>query len=434
MKTNLLTTTLGTVVLGASLASAQDKPAATTPATPPPALTPLEKVDKFFNGKVPDAISKGKFSLNVRLRYEFADQSNLGQSDALTARTRFGFTTAPVYGFQAMLEGENISNIIDDENYNAAGSNGQGTKTIIADPATTELNQAWLSYSNWKSTAKVGRQRVVLDNARFVGDVGWRQNMQTFDAVTFQNNSIDKLSLFYGYLWEIHRIFGDVNGLPAGNRDFHSNSHIFNASYNACEFAKFTGYSYLLDFDNSAANSTATYGGSISGAWTFDKDNKGKVNYKGEFAWQKDYGSSALNYQAEYYNLEASVDYDRYTIGGGYEVLGTDNLQGFKTPLATLHAFNGWADVFLATPANGLRDAYVFAQVGLPGGVPVRVVYHKFDADSGGADLGQEIDVQVSKKLGKHWALLAKYAYYDGVAAPAAFDAHKFWAQLEFNY
>lgn len=430
MKTSLLTTALGSVVLGAGLAAAQDKPAA---ATPEP-TTPMEKVDSFFNGKIPDAISKGKFSLNVRLRYESANQSNLDQSHALTARTRFGFTSAPVYGFQAMVEGENVANILDDENYNAAGSNRQPRKTIIADPATTELNQAWVSYSNWKSVVKAGRQRVVLDNARFVGDVGWRQNMQTFDAVTFQNNSIDKLSLFYGYLWEVHRIFGDVNGLPAGNRDFHSDTHLFNASYNACEFAKITGYAYLMDFDNSPANSTATYGGSISGAWTFDKDNKGKLNYRGEVATQTDYDSSALSYRTEYYNIEASVDYQRYTLGGGYEVLGSDSGQGFRTPLATLHAFNGWADVFLATPAVGLRDAYAFAQVGLPGGIPVRAVYHKFDADKGGADLGQEIDVQISKKLGKYWTVLAKYSHYDGVSAPAAFDVDKFWAQVEFNY
>lgn len=442
MKLKLLTTTLGTVVLGAGLASAQDKPAApaaAAPATPPPALTPMEKVDQFFNGKLPEAIAKGKFSLNVRLRYEFADQSNLEEGEAFTVRPRFGFTTAPFYGFQAMIEGEHISNITDDDAYNAAGSNGRPTKTIIADPTTTELNQAWVSYSNWKSVAKVGRQRIALDNHRFVGDVGWRQNMQTYDAITFENKSIDKLTLYYGYLWEAHRVFGDVNGLPAANQDFHSDSHLVNVSYAASPYAKFTGYSYLLDFDNSAANSTATYGGSISGAWNFDKDKGGKVNYKGEFAWQTDYGTSALNYEAEYYNLEVSADYSRYSAGVGYEVLGTDNLQGFRTPLATLHAFNGWADVFLATPARGLQDMYAFAQVGLPGGVPVRFVYHKYNADSGPAgDYGQEFNVLASKKLGKNWTLMAKYAYYDGKDAPfapaAPIDAHKFWAQVEFNY
>ena len=37
-----------------------------------------------------------------------------------------------------------------------------------------------------------------------------------------------------------------------------------------------------------------------------------------------------------------------------------------QTPLATLHAFNGWADMFLTTPANGLQDLYFRASYTLP--------------------------------------------------------------------
>ncbi len=129
-----------------------------------------------------------------------------------------------------------------------------------------------------------------------------------------------------------------------------------------------------------------------------------------------------------------------FSFGAGYEVLGTDSNDagagsvGFKTPLATAHAFNGWADLFLATPAKGLRDVYAYGQVVLPAQVPLRAVYHKFDADSGGGDYGYEIDLQALKKFGKHWTVLAKYAYYDGKDAPVAVDVQKFWAQVEFNF
>ena len=64
----------------------------------------------------------------------------------------------------------------------------------------------------------------------------------------------------------------------------------------------------------------------------------------------------------------------------------------------------------------------------------MRAIYHKYDADSGGADFGQEIDVQASRKFGKYWTAMLKYAYYDGADAPYAFTMHKFWAQLEFNF
>jgi hypothetical protein len=420
---------------------------ADTKATPPPEPDPFEK---FFNVKIPEAISKGKFNLNARLRLEFVDQNGVATitepSYAPTIRTRFGYTTAPLYGFQAMLEGENVTAIGSEDNYNAAGSNGTGYKPVVADPPTTELNQAWLAYSytNW-ITAKFGRQRIVLDNHRFIGDVGWRQNMQTFDAVSAESKPFDGLGLYYAYIWDTHRVFGDVPKLPAANHDFKSRSHLFNVSYTPCQYGRFVGYTYLLDLQNAAgaAQSSATYGGYFAGSAPVA--DKASLAYRAEVGFQTDYADSLQEYQAEYYNFELSGTVDRFSVGGGYEVLGTDSNDngaggvGFRTPLATLHAFNGWADVFLGTPGRGLRDAYGFAQVILPLKIPLRAVYHKFDADSGGADFGQEFDLQISKKFGKHWSALAKYGYYDGkdpigAAATTQYDLHKFWAQIEFNF
>ena len=49
---------------------------------------------------IADALTKGKFTVNARLRWEHADQANLRESDAFTLRTRFGFTSAPLAGLQ----------------------------------------------------------------------------------------------------------------------------------------------------------------------------------------------------------------------------------------------------------------------------------------------------------------------------------------------
>jgi len=423
LKHNLTTTA---IVLAAVSAVYGD----TQPATPPPAeLSTQEEIDKT----ILDAFTKGKFSANIRLRYEYADQSAPARSAALTVRPRFGFTTAPVYGFQSMIEAENVTLITDESEVNLAGTTGQPGRTAIADPETTEINQVWLSYSNWDTTAKGGIQRMVLDNHRFIGDVGWRQNQQTYQAASIENKTIKDVSLFYSYVWGVNRVFGGQSPL-AGTSDFDSDSHLINIAYSGLKCGKIVGYTYLLDFDNSAANSTATYGASFAGNYVWDKEHGGKVNYRGEFAWQTDYGSSTLDYQTEYYNVEVSGDYDRYSVGVGYEVLGSDNGQGFKTPLATLHAFNGWADVFLTTPATGLTDFYAFVGAKLPGNIPVKAVYHKFDADTGGADFGWEIDVVASRQFGKYFTALVKYAHYDGMGSPFAFDKDVFWAQLEFNY
>ncbi|MBU6410428.1 MAG: alginate export family protein, partial [Verrucomicrobia bacterium] len=410
--------------------------------------------DSFFNGKLPDAIAKGKFNINVRLRYEQADEEGVGaitkDSHAPTIRTRFGYTTAPLYGFQGMLEGVNVSVLGPEHNYNAAGSNGQGARPVVADPPLTRLDQAWLAYSytNWIS-AKVGQQQINLDNQRFIGDVGWRQNMQTYDAVSASSEPNDHLNLYYAYLWDVHRVFGNVGGLPAANTDFDSRSHLINISYSGWKYGRFVGYTYLLDLHNAVAgdpNSCATYGGYFAGQAPIS--DKVSADYRAEFAWQTDYADNTLRYGTEYYNLEGGANIKPFAFGAGYEDLGSGANTGagggrasFRTPLATLHAFNGWDDVFLATPANGLRDLYGYYQVTLPAvQAPVRLVYHKYDADHGGADYGSEFDIVASKKFGKHWTALVKYAYYSGQdAAPPSLaaggvDIQKFWAQVEFNF
>lgn len=430
-KTLKLITGGALVLAAAASAYAQEKPMVTNTNECP--------VETFFNTKIPDAFAKGRFSLNARLRYESVDQEGgTPSAHAETLRTRFGFTTAPVYGFQAMIEAENITAANKDTYAPGPGSPVQ--RDIIADPTGTQMNQAWLAYSNtnWMSSVKGGRQMIVLDNSRFIGNVGWRQNMQTFDAAGAKVSPLAGLDLSYNYVWKVHRIFGDDSSLAPSTSDFKSASHLLNAAYTIAPLAKVVGYTYLLDLENesggSTINSCATYGGYLTGTWTFDKEQKGTVGYRGEYAYQTDYADSPVSYDAEYYLAELKTTYNRFNLGAGYEVLGSDNGQGFRTPLATLHAFNGWADVFLNTPAAGLQDFYVMTGVNLPGSIPLNFVYHKFDADTGGADFGQEYDVVASRKFGKNWTVLVKYAKYEGKDAPYAFDKEVFWAEVEFNF
>lgn len=389
----------------------------------------------FFTEALPGVFRQGKFSLNVRARYEFVTQDNLPlDSHAGTIRTRFGFTTASLYGLQGMLEAENIL-ALDEEAYNAAGANRQPGRPVVADPETTELNQAWMAWTwtNWGSV-KVGRQRIVYDNHRFIGDVGWRQNMQTYDAASLVVAPAARVTAQYAYIWDVRRVFGNVSGLPPANRDFESDSHLVNVSWTVGPALRVTGYTYLLDLENAAGfnQSCATYGGAVSGSCPVWENVK--LDYRAELAWQTDYRRSQLDYSAPYHLLELSGTMRGWTLGAGWERLGSDNGSGFRTPLATLHAWNGWADVFLTTPNTGLRDYYAFVQVTLPGEIPVRAVYHKFEADRRGADFGQELDLLATKRLGKHWTFLTKYAWYDGRDAPYAFRVHKFWAQVEFSF
>lgn len=374
-----------------------------------------------------DALTQGKVSINARTRYEHVEQTGLKDANALTLRTRLGFTTAALHGFKASVELENIASPNGDR-FNQAGINPGGAgRAVVADPEGSEVNQAWLAYTKGGTTAVLGRQRLVLDNARFVGDVNWRQNQQTFDGFTLVSKSFEELTLNYGYLSRINRVFGDEH--PQGNWD--SDSHLFNAGYTGFKAGTLTAYAYLLDFDNAAAQSSATYGASFAGAAPLSADVK--LAYRAEFAAQTDHASSTLDYSTGFYAFELGLSGKPGSLTAGYEELGSDNGTGFRTPLATLHAFNGWADVFLTTPGGGLRDSYLKMTAGLPGQIRFLAFHHWFEADGSGADYGTELDLQLSRKFGKFLTGLVKYARFesDNVAFP---NVEKIWAQVEFAW
>ena len=126
--------------------------------------------------------------------------------------------------------------------------NGNTIYPVIADPDTVELNQAFLKFKGIPKTTLIGgRQRIKLDNDRFVGNVGFRQNEQTFDAATVINRSIDHLELRYDYLDSVQRIFGE----QAVAGDFNTSNHLIHVAYKRFSIANVTGYAYLLDIDDS---------------------------------------------------------------------------------------------------------------------------------------------------------------------------------------
>ncbi|MBI2814017.1 MAG: alginate export family protein [Opitutae bacterium] len=375
------------------------------------------------------ALAQGKFSVNARLRSESVEQTGLRDAHALTLRTRLGFAPVAFRGWKFLVEAENIV-AADGDSYSQAGLNAGGAgKAVVADPESTEINQAFVSYTSGQTTVTLGRQRLVLDNARFVGDVGWRQNMQTFDAVVVQDKSLNKTTLTYAWLDRINRVFGDRHAQGY----WQSNSHLLNASYAGLPAGTLTGYAYLLDFRRPAyaANSSATYGISFVGATRLT--DALKLTYRAEAATQGDYGSSRLNYRASYYDLEAGLAATQGGLTLGHEVLGSGNGVGFKTPLATLHAFNGWADLFLATPAAGLRDTYVKASLNLPAAVSLLAFQHWYETDATGARLGAEFNVQLTRKFGKYFTGLVKFADFRR-DSPALPDVRKVWVQAEFAY
>ena len=366
--------------------------------------------------------------VNFRTRYEDVSEQGLKDSDALTTRSRLFYQSGAWNGFGFSAEFDDVTELTNNVDYRTAPAgdpNNPGT-AVIADPVGTEVNQAFVSFTTFNNQFKYGRQRLILDNSRFIGNVGWRQNEQTYDGVSFTNKSIRYTNFTYAYIKNVNRIFGE-NNISQG--DHNHNSHVLNASYTGFEAGKLMGYAYLLEVENPIAAkglSSDTFGVS----WQSATD--GMFAYNLEYAKQTDAGAAG-KFDADYMLAEGILNVSRFSFTLGYEVLGSDEGKyGFATPLATLHAFQGWADKFLNTPAAGVEDKYL--NVGTTvGGAQLLVSYHQFDSEEGSLDYGSEIDFSVSKKIGAVvWT--AKYADFSKGDVTSFKDTSKLWLMADWNF
>lgn len=367
-----------------------------------------------------EAVSAGKAGVDLRYRYETVDQTGVTkEATASTLRTRLNYATGDYNDFSAFIEFDDVTAFGDIEYNDATGlATAQTQYPVIADPEGTEVNQAKLIYKGLEeTTVTLGRQRVILDNARFVGNVGWRQNEQTYDGLTVANTSLADTSIVYGYVTNVNRIFGEASS----KGDIDTKTHLLNVSYSGLKAGKVTGYGYLLDLIDSPAASSSTLGLRFSGGTAVSETVK--ALYTVEFATQSDYSDGASTIDADYSLIEVGAKASGITAKLGVESLSGDGTYAFSTPLATAHAFNGWADKFLATPVNGLVDTYVKV-AGKVSGVKLVGVYHDYASDAGSTDYGTELDLLAAKKIG-NYTVLAKYASYS--ADSFATDTDKLW-------
>jgi hypothetical protein len=375
--------------------------------------------------------------IDARLRYEQVEQAPLAaDAEAVTVRIRAGFE-AKASDFAFLAEAEGTLAIVEDYN---SGLNGKTGFPLVADPENIELNRLQLQYRGLpKTVITIGRQRINLDDQRFIGAVGWRDNEQTFDAVRIEWSGVKNLKADVTYARSVRTIWGVDGGNrfgPARYQGIDGDNIFANLAFKT-DLGTLTGFAYLIDQDAPLVlgNSSQTYGVRFAGSRP--TGGKTKLNYALSYARQGDYARNPNRYAADYYAADVSLDIAQFKVGGGYEVLGADAgaaLTSFQTPLATLHKFNGWADKFLVTPPNGLHDAYgsvgyTWLKPGPFDAIGFTAAYHRYDSDRLGQHYGDEFNLQASFKRGRYTALV-KYADYD--ADRFATDTRKLWLSLEW--
>ncbi len=373
-------------------------------------------------------VSDTRVTVQGRFRFEHGKRDGSAESNALTWRNRVGLKTGEVNGFSFLGEIEHVWDLNGRDRYNPYPGPG---RTIVADPSNAEWNRLKVRWTpeDGGPIVTVGRQRIALDDQRFVGAVGWRQSEQTYDAVRIETGAAGEWNFNYAYLWRVNRIFGD-RAPTSLLEHFSSDSQLFNCRYEGLEAGALTAFAYLLDFDRAAALSSRTLGLRWEGGQ--DLADGTRFAYDLQWARQSDFGSNTRDYTADFIRVEGGIDWGESTrFRVGHERLGEEDGFSFQVPLGTNHKFNGYADAFLSTPSSGLRDSYIWLGTLLPGDVSARLAYHHFRSDDGSGGLGDEIDATFSRSIGANATALIKAAFLDGDGVRQA-DITRF--SCEINY
>lgn len=380
-----------------------------------------------------DAMTGGKLLLNLRPRYEHVEQDGKAfEANALTLRTLLGWQTGAYYGFSATAQMIDVGRA--NSNYED-GKNGRTQFPRVADPDNTDINQAYLDYTGLPDTRlRLGKQSIKLDNVRFIGNVEFRQVMQVFTGLTAENKSLPDITFYGGHLERLKTIFGDQQEIKL---------EILHAAYEWSPGNNLIGYGYFHDSPKTASatgfadNSNRIAGLRADGAYALG--DKLKLLYTAEYAKQDHYADGDARIDAGYIHGGAGLGWDAFFARVDYELLGSNGgVYAFQTPLGTNHLFQGWADLFLTTPAKGIRDLYLTAG-GAIAKAKLTAEYHDFKSDFGNVHYGQEFDFGVTYPFRKGLSGKIEYASFReaDVLAPTSArkrDTDKLWLTVVYNF
>jgi hypothetical protein len=359
-------------------------------------------------------IKNGKVKARLRYRYEHAKQSKILSSNANTLQTRLHLISGEYKGFSAVTEG-NFVTIVGQQRFNSGGgtSPSRARYAIIADPSSIQLNQLFLKWKNkQKASIKIGRQIISLDNQRFIGPVGFRQTPQSFLAISIKSQLSKDISTFYAYIANVYRIWGPQAVTPFRSNENYTN--LFNARYTKFKLMHITPYIYLIKNKDVPSFSTNTIGIQVSGKPFYQPF---QYHYLIESAYQTNAFNNPTTYSAHYLNIAGGIGYSAMKGELGLSLLSGNNNEpkkAFITPLATLHLFQGWNDMFLSTPNAGIIDAHFSANylAKTLNNTILQASFHVFNAEANSTHYGNEADISAKLNFKKYFSFGAALGYF----------------------
>jgi len=393
-------------------------------------LLPLNAAPGRADGLAAGLGWTGAWWANLRLRHErVLGDGPIRAASAQTARARIGAVSAPRLGFSLLGELETVFPVgqpsFDD------GVNGNTSFATVPDPETAEINQLLLRYDRGPIGFVAGRQRIVLDRARFIGDANFRQNQQTFDAVSVIATPSPGARIRYDYMTDALR--PGAPHAPLGSLDLEG--HLLHVGWRSRGGLDASAFAYLLDFDDAPSLSSATIGARLQR--TAGGAGPARFIYELSLAQQRDHGNNAQDYSLAYWLVMPGVAVGPFTASLGVERLDGNGRIAVSAPLGTLHAYQGAADLFTDTPNTGIEDRFLQAdykltRVGPWDSVRVWGAIHRYVAATTDRALGREIDLAASVSFASAYKVTVAAARYDSESFGD--DTNKYWLTLDIAF
>lgn len=375
---------------------------------------------------------------DLRFRFENAvDEARPEAGRALTARLRTGLEVSPDPRLTILGEFEG--------NLRIAGSyddlvNGDTSRAVIPDPAFAELNRLSVRLEPWRDVALiVGRQYLSFDDERFIGRVAFRQNDQTYDAARLSVSFANGVGVDAVYFWRTNRILSDRND----EGRFRGDSFLLNVGV-PLPVGRLVGFHYALDLaagskdalDKEASSQTTGLRYEGRAAWPGGGEDAPSLKWEASYARQRDFAGAPAEFSANYWLGALTGDIGDFSVSARFEILGANNGEAFQTPLGTLHAFQGAADLFVTTPADGVRERsglveWRAGRVGPFEGVTLSLAGLSFQSANGSVGYGREFDASIRARVAGA-ALSIKAADY--AAAGFGEDVRRLWIAAERSF
>lgn len=236
------------------------------------------------------------------------------------------------------------------------------------DLAGLQVNELWLELALKKGfSLKMGRQELVYDDHRLLGNVDWANNTRSHDALLLKYANKDK-----ELNWHLGGAFNQ-SGEPTFGTDYNLNNYKFlgftwlkkgfsKAHSNVSAAATLNGLN-SLDTASTSPKVSFTLGPLYNYQYNEWKAVLGAYYQTGKTAKNQSISAFMTNVYGEYRSKKLIAGIGLDYLSGSSDDTPADETQSFSTLYATNHKFYGYMDYFLAIPTDtkqrGLMDAYL---------------------------------------------------------------------------